>query len=122
MRLTAPDNRSDCTLESNHCTNSSTSTRGGSLPSARRVATLHRRMVDEAERLRREYEWLRREVAAAANLDDADRVAILEDLWVTAEAIRDTKSADQLRREEIARQRIDGHGLARYRALAERSG
>jgi len=79
-------------------------------------------MVDEAERLRREYEWLRREVAAAANLDDADRVAILEDLWVTAEAIRDTKSADQLRREEIARQRIDGHGLARYRALAERSG
>ena len=77
-------------------------------------------MVDDAERLRREREWLRGEVAAAAHLDDADRTAILEDLWLTAEAIRDTKSADQLRREELARQILDGPGLERYRALAAR--
>ena len=72
------------------------------------------------ERARRELEWLREEVATSAGLDDAARVAILEDLWATAEAIRATKSAEQLEREELARQQIDGAGLERYRELARR--
>ncbi|MBI5851952.1 MAG: hypothetical protein HZB39_13140 [Planctomycetes bacterium] len=79
-------------------------------------------MVDHAERLRRELEWLRREVAAAAGLSDADRVAILEDLWATAEAIRATTTPEQLERDEQARRVLDGPGLERYCALAERLG
>jgi hypothetical protein len=77
-------------------------------------------MVDPSERSRRELDWLRGEVAAAAGLDDAARVAILEDLWATAEAIRSTKTPEQLAREERARQILDGVGLERYRALVAR--
>jgi hypothetical protein len=76
-------------------------------------------MVDANERSRLELEWLRGEVEAAAGLDDAARIAILEDLWATAEAIRATKSPEQLEREERARQILDGVGLIRYRELAK---
>jgi len=77
-------------------------------------------MIVTAEQIRREIEWLRREVADAAMLDDRARVAILEDLWATAEAVRATKSPAQLEREEVARRALDEEGLARYRALSER--
>jgi hypothetical protein len=77
-------------------------------------------MIDPPERRRREMEWLREEVALAAGLSDAERIAILEDLWATAEAIRATKSPAQIEREELARQTLDGEGLARYAALAAR--
>lgn len=70
--------------------------------------------------MRRELEWLRGEVAAAAGLSDADRVAIFEDLWRTAEAIRATKTKEQLEHDEQARRILDTPGLERYRALAER--
>jgi hypothetical protein len=72
------------------------------------------------EHQRREHEWLEREVAAAASLTDAERTWILEDLWRTVEAIRATKSPEQLLREEQVRRELDAPGLARYRALAER--
>lgn len=81
------------------------------------VVTLGTVMVDPDERLRREAEWLREEVAAARDLDDATRIAILDDLWHTAEAIRATETADQLLREERARQLLDAPGLERYVAL-----
>ena len=69
----------------------------------------------------KEFEWLRREVALAARLTDADRVRILQDLLITADAIRAGKPADDLRREEEARRVLeDAPGKARYRALAER--
>lgn len=74
------------------------------------------------DKVQREIDWLRSEVAAAANPTDADRVAILLDLWNTGEAIRATESADQLAREEAAREALDGVGLQRYRQLAERLG
>ena len=77
-------------------------------------------MVDPLERRRREARWLREEVAAARHLDDAARIAILEDLWRTVEAIRATKSAEQLLREERARQELDAPGLERYCALLAR--
>ena len=75
-------------------------------------------MLKDSEQ--RELEWLRGEVAAASSLTDADRIAILEDLWQTVEAIRATKTVEQLQREEQARLTLDGAGLARYRALAAR--
>ena len=68
----------------------------------------------------RELEWLRREVEAAAHLTDAERIQILEDLWNTVEAIRATKTADQLAREEQARRALDEPGRRRYRELVER--
>ncbi|MFY9344668.1 MAG: hypothetical protein WAT39_19400 [Planctomycetota bacterium] len=77
-------------------------------------------MAENAERNRREIERLRQEVALAAKLTDAERVEIMADLWQFAELIRATKSEDQLRREEIARQILDGPGMERYRALAAR--
>lgn len=80
-------------------------------------------MSDLAEQLRREHErreheWLEREVAAAADLTDAQRVQILVDLWLTAEIIRATKSPEQLEREDEVRRQLKEEGLARYRALA----
>ena len=75
------------------------------------------------ERDRRELEWLRREVASAAGLTDADRIRILLDLLRTADAIRKTKSAEDLRREDEARRTLDeAPGRARYRELAQRLG
>lgn len=68
-----------------------------------------------------EYDWLRREVAAAASLTDADRIRILRDLLRTIEAIRRTKTPEQLRREEEVRRLLDeAPGRERYRRLAER--
>ncbi len=70
---------------------------------------------------RREREWLEREVALAASLTDADRIRILRDLLRTADAIRSTKSAAQLEREEEVRRILEEEpGRRRYRALAER--
>ena len=70
---------------------------------------------------RRELEWLRSEVALAADLTDADRIRIFRDLLRTAEVIQRTKSPEQLRREEEVRILLeDEPGKARYRALAER--
>ena len=77
-------------------------------------------MHEPSEHERREREWLQREVAYAAGLTDRERIEILEDLWQTIEAIRATKTPDQLRREELAQQELDEPGRARYRALAER--
>jgi hypothetical protein len=72
------------------------------------------------ERDIREMEWLKREVALAARLTEADRVRIIEDLWETANAIRRSKSPEDIRREEDARRQLDAPGRARYRELAER--
>jgi hypothetical protein len=72
------------------------------------------------EHERREHEWLLREVEYAARLTDAERSQILDDLWLTVEAIRATKSPEQLLREDEVRRQLDEAGLARYRALAER--
>jgi hypothetical protein len=74
------------------------------------------------ERERKEWEWLRRECAAAASLTPADRIRILRDLLATSEAIQHTKSPEQLRREEEVRRLLDAEGRARYVALAERLG
>lgn len=76
----------------------------------------------ETARREREREWLEREVAAAESLTDEDRVRILCDLIETAEAIRITKSKDELEREEAVRRELDRPGRERYRALAERLG
>lgn len=75
---------------------------------------------DRADREAREIAWLEQEVARTAHLTDAERIAILEDLWTTVELIRATKSMEQLRREELARRRLDAPGLERYRALVAR--
>jgi hypothetical protein len=73
-----------------------------------------------SEREKREREWLVEEVARAASLTAADRVRILCDLFDVVEAIQRTKSKEQLAREEKVRCILDGEGLERYRALAER--
>jgi hypothetical protein len=70
--------------------------------------------------LKRERDWLEREVAFARTLSDADRIAILCDLIETIEEIRRTKTPEQLLREEQVRAALDAPGRARYRALAER--
>ena len=70
----------------------------------------------------REREWLEKEVAAARSLTDEDRVRIFCDLLETADAIRATKSEEDLEREEAARRELDRPGRERYRALAERLG
>lgn len=77
-------------------------------------------MAKTSEHERRERDWLEREVAFAARLSDAERIAILDDLWQTLEAIRATKTPEQLQREELARRELDAPGLERYRALAAR--
>ena len=72
---------------------------------------------------RRERAWLEGEVLLAASLSDADRIRILRDLLRTAEAIRRTKSAEELAREEEVRRALDENpGRERYAALAERLG
>ena len=75
------------------------------------------------DRERREREWLEGEVRSAASLTDADRIRILRDLLRTADAIRRSKSPEQLRREEEVRRLLeDGPARERYAALAERLG
>jgi hypothetical protein len=70
---------------------------------------------------RREREWLAGEVAISAKLSDADRIRILRDLLRTADAIRKTKSADDLRREEEVRRRLEEFpARQRYIALWEK--
>lgn len=68
----------------------------------------------------RERAWLAGEVAAAAGLTDTDRIRILRDLWRTLEAIRRTKPAADLEREEEIRRAADEAGRARYRRLVRR--
>lgn len=67
----------------------------------------------------REREWLEREVEAARNLTDAERVRILEQLVLAAEAIRRSKTTDEILRDDEARRILDEPGRARYRRLAE---
>jgi len=71
---------------------------------------------------RREREWLEREVRWAATLTDADRIRILRDLLFTVEAIRRTKSAAELAREEEVRRTLEAPGRGRYEALHDRIG
>jgi hypothetical protein len=73
------------------------------------------------ERDRREREGLVAEVALAATLSDAERVAIFRDLLRTAEAIRKSKSAEALRREEEVRYQLEElPARSHYLAFAER--
>ena len=74
--------------------------------------------MTDGERLERD--WLEGEVRLAASLSDADRIRILRDLLRTAEAIRRTKSAEELAREEEVRRALEEDpGRARYATLAE---
>jgi hypothetical protein len=73
------------------------------------------------ERDRREREGIAAEVALAAALSDADRVGILRDLLRTADAIRKSKSAEELQREDEVRQRLEElPARQRYIAFCER--
>ena len=77
-------------------------------------------MTEEA-RQQREREWLAGEVRMAAKLSDRDRIRILRDLLETAEFIRRSKTAEELRRDEEVRVALECEpGLRRYRALVER--
>ncbi|MEW6744334.1 MAG: hypothetical protein AB1486_16390 [Planctomycetota bacterium] len=68
-----------------------------------------------------EKDWLTEEVRRAASLTDRDRIRIFRDLLRTADAIRRTKSAEELEREEEARRVLEREpGLARYIELAKR--
>jgi hypothetical protein len=69
----------------------------------------------------REGEWLASEVKLAASLTDGDRIRILRDLLRTADAIRRTKTPDELRRDdEVRRVLEDDPARERYIALAKR--
>lgn len=67
-----------------------------------------------------ELECLKRDAALAARLTDEERIRIVEDLWETAQAIRRSKSPDEIRREESARRELDAPGRERYQELAAR--
>jgi len=75
-----------------------------------------------SERERKEWDGLAAEVAFAAGLSDADRIRILRDLLRTADAIRRSKSPDELRQDEEVRRLLEEGGRARYVALCERLG
>jgi hypothetical protein len=75
-----------------------------------------------SERERKERDGLAAEVAFAAGLSDTDRIRILRDLLRTADAIRRSKSPDELRQDEEVRRLLDEGGRARYVALCERLG
>jgi hypothetical protein len=77
-------------------------------------------MIVMTERERLERESLAAEIAFAANLSDADRIRILRDLLRTADAIRKSKSAEELRRDEEIRRLLEEPGRQRYIALCER--
>jgi hypothetical protein len=68
-----------------------------------------------------EREWLEREAAWASRLTDQDRIRILRDLLRTVEAVRRTKSIEQLQREEEVRRILeDTPGRARYLEFCDR--
>jgi len=67
-------------------------------------------------------EGLAAEVEFAADLTDADRIRILRDLLRTADAIRKSKSAEELRRDEDVRRSLEEPGRQRYIAFCERLG
>lgn len=70
---------------------------------------------------RRERESLEAEVRHAASLSDDDRIRILRDLLRTADAIRENKSAEELRRDDEVHDLLDVRpGRANYIALVER--
>jgi hypothetical protein len=73
-----------------------------------------------SESERREREGLAAEVAFAAGLTDAERIRILRDLLRTADAIRRSKSAADLFRDEQVRRLLEEPGRKRYIALCER--
>lgn len=76
-----------------------------------------------SDRERREREWLEGEVARAASLTDADRIRILRDLGRTIDAIRRTKTPEELRREDEVHRILDIEpGRRRYMAWVERQG
>jgi hypothetical protein len=75
-----------------------------------------------SERERLEREGLAAEVAFAADLTDADRIRILRDLLRTADAIRKSKSAEEIRRDDEIRRLLEDPGRQRYIALSERIG
>ncbi len=70
----------------------------------------------------KERPWLESEALAASRLSDPDRVRILRDLWRTIEAIRRTKTAAELEREDEVRRTVDEPGRQRYRRLVQRLG
>jgi hypothetical protein len=74
------------------------------------------------ERERREPEGLAAEVEFAADLTDSDRIRILRDLLRTADIIRKSKSAEELRRDESVRRSLDEPGRRSYMAFCERLG
>jgi hypothetical protein len=75
------------------------------------------------DRDRRERAWLEAEVRLAASLTDADRIRILRDLLRTSDAIRRGKTAEELRRDDEVRYRLEiAPARERYLALVERLG
>jgi hypothetical protein len=71
---------------------------------------------------RKEREGLAAEVAFAAALSDADCIRILRDPLRTADAIRKSKSVEELRQDEEVRRLLEEPGRQRYIALCERLG
>ncbi|MBI2932192.1 MAG: hypothetical protein HYY16_11120 [Planctomycetes bacterium] len=68
-----------------------------------------------------EREWLEGEVRLAASLTDADRIRILRDLLRTVDAIRRTKTPEELKRDDEVRRLLDDDpARERYVAWAER--
>lgn len=78
--------------------------------------------VSMSDREQRERNGIEAEVAFAAGLSDADRIRILRDLLRTVDAIRKSKSPEELRREEEVRRLEELAGRERYVALWERLG
>jgi len=70
----------------------------------------------------REQEGLAAEVEFAADLTDADRIRILRDLLRTADAIRKSKSAEELQRDEEVRRSLEEPRPQRYIGRWERLG
>lgn len=65
--------------------------------------------------------WLENEVRLAEGLTDADRIRILRDLLRTIDAIRRSKSPEEITREEEVRWRLeDAPARERYAELVER--
>ena len=75
-----------------------------------------------SERERKEREGIAAEVAFAAGFSDGDRIRTLRDLLRTADAIHNSKSAEELRRDEEIRRHLEEPGRRRYIALCERLG
>ncbi|MBM3835167.1 MAG: hypothetical protein FJ403_18215 [Verrucomicrobia bacterium] len=73
------------------------------------------------ERERNERAWLENEVRLAQGLTDADRIRILRDLLRTVDAIRRSKSKEQIQREDEVRWQLeDGPARERYAKLVDR--